>query len=564
MVMVNTQNTAEKVAFNISSYLKENALNHPSKKALFCTATRDASGRMAYTHLTFAQLEKESDRYAQGLVNAGIAKGDRTVLMVKPGIDFLLLTFALFKTGAVPVVVDPGMGIKRMLACLQESQPDAFIGIPLAHLVRLTWPKYFSTVKTSVTVGKKWFWGGVSTYEFQSLPDKVFPVANTRREDAAAILFTTGSTGPAKGVVYTHGTFDAQIQTLKQHFQVSPEEIDLPTFPLFALFDPALGITAVIPKMDFTKPAKVDPENIFEAINDHGVTSMFASPALLHTVGAYGLENHIKLPSLKRVVSAGAPVFPANIKQFSSMLTEDALIHTPYGATEAVPVVSMDSREVLSETADLTEKGYGLCVGYPLPGMDVKIIRITDSPIDKWSEDLLVEPFEVGEIIVKGDLVTTHYFRNPKADKLAKIADEGRVWHRMGDLAYQDKKERIWFCGRKSHRVITKFGPLYTIPCESIFNNHPLVSRSALVGIGKKPNQIPVICIEPIKNSKLIPMDQLKDELIKIARSNELTKNIHTVFFHKNFPVDIRHNAKIFREELSLWAESQMKRKEKP
>ncbi|MBU4469343.1 MAG: AMP-binding protein [Desulfobacteraceae bacterium] len=561
---MNPQDTAEKAAFNISSYLKQNALDFPYRKAVLCPTTRDSHGRMAYTHLTFSQLEKESDRFAQALVNAGLGRGDRTILMVKPGINFFILTFALFKAGAVPVVVDPGMGVKRMLGCLQESQPDAFIGIPLAHLLRLAFPKYFSSVKTCVTVGKKWFWGGVSTHDFQDLPDKAFSVANTRREDTAAILFTTGSTGPAKGVVYTHGTFDAQIQTIRQHFNFSDEETDLPTFPLFALFDPALGITAVIPDMDFTKPAKVNPHNILSAIQDHGVTSMFASPALLNTVGAFGQEHKVKLPSLKRVVSAGAPVFPANIKQFSSMLTEEALIHTPYGATEAVPIISMDSREILAETADLSEKGYGLCVGYPLQGMDVKIIRITDSAIDKWSEDLQVEPGEVGEIIVKGDLVTAHYFKDAKADKLAKIAGENRPWHRMGDLAWQDSKGRIWFCGRKCHRVITKFGPLYTIPCESLFNNHPLVFRSALVGIGKKPNQIPAICIEPIKNSRLIPKDQLKDELIKIARANESTKNIHTVLFHNNFPVDIRHNAKIFREELAVWAEGKMNRKGKP
>ena len=557
--MTTPETSTEKSVFNIASYLKQNALAHPYRKAVICPEGRDRAGRVAYTQLTFDQLEKESDRYAQGLSNTGISKGTRTVLMVKPGIDFFILVFALFKTGAVPVVVDPGMGLKQMLACLQESQPEAFVGIPLAHMLRLIWPKYFSTVNTWVTAGKKWFWNGRSTDEFRQIPDSVFSMASTRREDIAAILFTTGSTGPAKGVVYTHAMFDAQIQTIRESFKISTDETDLPTFPLFALFDPALGITAVIPDMDFTKPAKVDPEKIIQAIADHGVTNMFASPALLNRVGEFGAENRVKLPSLRRVISAGAPVTPANIKRFSGMLAEDGLIYTPYGATEAVPVISIDSNEILSETAELSEKGYGMCIGYPVTGIDVDIIRITDNPIETWSDELLVEPGEVGEIVVRGDLVSSRYFKNPKSDKSAKIIHEGKVKHRMGDLGWQDKKGRIWFCGRKNHRVITKSGPLYTIPCEALFNKHPLVFRSALVGVGKKPNQVPVICIEPIKNSKLIPKDQLKGELLKIAAGNPLTKNIHTIFFHDRFPVDIRHNSKIFREQLAEWAEGKMK-----
>lgn len=526
----------------------------PYKRAVVYPVGQDEYKRVAYSHLTFLQLDHESDCYAHGLEKAGIRRGTRTVLMVKPGPEFFSLTFAIFKVGAIPVVVDPGMGIGRMLLCLKESKPDAFIGIPVAHALRILFPKYFRTVKTSITIGRPWFWGGLALRHIRQMPWQSYDAVKTTSDETAAILFTTGSTGHAKGVVYTHGMFDAQIRHIKSHFNIAEDEIDLPTFPLFALFDPALGMTAVIPDMDPTKPALVNPEKIIEAIINQGVTNMFASPALLNRVGRYGKSKGIKLPSLKRVVSAGAPVSPSNIERFASMLCGDAEIHTPYGATEAVPVISISSDEILSETGKLSEQGYGICVGRPLDEIQVCIIKITDSPIEKWSEELVVPDGEIGEITVSGDLVAKQYFENTWADALSKIKDEDKLWHRMGDLGWMDKKGRIWFCGRKNHRVITEKGTLFTIPCEAIYNNHPRVFRSALVGIGSPPKQRPVICIELEPRDSGGKKKQLMVELFALAKKSALTKNIDTILFKRTFPVDIRHNSKIFREKLALWA----------
>jgi acyl-coenzyme A synthetase/AMP-(fatty) acid ligase len=383
-------------------------------------------------------------------------------------------------------------------------------------------------------------------------------MAKTGRDETAAILFTTGSTGPAKGVVYTHGNFDAQLRNIKSHLGISTDEIDLSTFPLFALFWPALGITSVIPDMDPTKPARVNPKKIIEAILNQGVTSMFASPALLNRVGRYGKQKNIMLPSLKRVISAGAPVAPSVIEQFASMLCEDAEIHTPYGATEAVPVISISSNEILCETKKLSEQGYGLCIGRPINDIDVRIIKISDDPISKWSTDLLVEDTEIGEITVRGDLVTRQYFERPKADALSKIKDGNTIWHRMGDLGWIDSKGRIWFCGRKSHRVAIEEMTLFTIPCEAIFNNHPMVFRSALVGIGPPNRQKPVVCIELEPKKDKVKKKKIEKELLELAQQNEFTKKIDTILFCKSFPVDIRHNSKIFREKLAIWAEKKL------
>ena len=538
---------------NISSGLKNAKEKYPYKKAVIYPAGRDLAGRVTYSHLTFSQLETESDRLAFGLEKIGIIRGTRTILMVPPGIDFFILIFAMFKVGAVPVVVDPGMGIDRMLQCFKQGKPKAFIGIEKAHLLRVIKPRFFRSVKQWVTVGRRWFWGGYTLDQLFVDSDKPYARAQTTRDETAAVVFTTGSTGPAKGVMYTHGNFEAQIRQIQHHFKIQPDEIDLPTFPLFALFDPALGMTAVIPDMDPTQPARVNPERIVEAIENHGVTNMFASPALLNRVGAWGKTHQILLPSLRRVVSAGAPVSPANIEQFSGMLTDDAQIHTPYGATEAVPIISIGSNEILDETRQLSEKGYGMCVGRPIADTRVEIITISDDPITQFREQLFEPVNQVGEITVKADLVTEHYFNNREADLLAKIPDrDGKIWHRMGDLGWKDAKGRIWFCGRKNHRVTTNTETLFTIPVEAIFNNHEKVYRSALVGVGPKSSQIPVIFVEP--HQRIKNPTAFINELKELAKTSPVTAGIQNFFIEKHFPVDIRHNSKIFREKLAVKA----------
>ncbi|MFP4445556.1 MAG: fatty acid CoA ligase family protein [Desulfosudaceae bacterium] len=547
------QEPVDPAMVNIAARLKEKARALPYKKAVVAPVGRDSAGRVTYAHLTFAQLDADSDRLADGLEKAGFRRGTRTVLMVRPSIDFFSLVFALFKAGIVPVVVDPGMGIDRMLSCFSETSPQAFIGIPPAHVLRKLRPSFFKTVKCWVTVGRRWFWGGPTLADIRRSGRPDYRLTRTGPDETAAILFTTGSTGPAKGVIYTHGNFDAQIRQIQDHFQIAPDEIDLPTFPLFALFDPALGMTAIIPDMDPTQPARVNPERILEGISNFGVTNMFASPALLNRVGSHCRRQNIKLPSLRRVVSAGAPVHPDNIAQFSEALQPPAQIHTPYGASEAVPVISIGSDEILAETRPMTEKGFGNCIGRVLSNVEVRLIKITDAPIGEWSDELLVAPGEPGEIAVKGEHVTAAYYNRPRDNTAAKIADKDGFWHRMGDLAWMDNKDRYWFCGRKSHRVITANQVLFTVPCEAIFNNHPDVARSALVGVGAPGRQTPVICIEPVKK-KGVHRKELNKELLALAKTHKLTREIETVLFHDHFPVDIRHNSKIFREKLTVWA----------
>lgn len=533
---------------NISRPLTEMARLQPDNEAIIFPQEKRS--------LTFQELDLESDRIAEGFMRIGIGRGTRVALLVPPSPELFAITFALFKSAAVPVFIDPGIGAPNMKGCLAEAEPEAFIGIPKAHIARrlLGWGR--KSIRINVVVGGGSFWGGIPLDKLRcSQNTEQFVATETHRDDIAAILFTSGSTGAPKGAIYSHGTFAAQVDALRQLYDIRPGEIDLPTFPLFALFAPALGMTALIPQMDFTRPGSVDPQKIFGPAAEYSATTMFGSPALLNRVGRFGESNGSRFTNMKRVISAGAPVPAATLKRFTTLLPDDAEIFTPYGATEALPVSSIGSREVLAETGKMTGEGHGVCVGRPVPGLSLRIITITDRPIAEWSDNLILPPLEVGEIAVRGPQVSRAYLNRPEATKMAKIPDsDGGVWHRMGDVGYLDKSGRIWFCGRKSHRVVTSGETLYTIPVEGVFNTHPAVFRTALVGLGMLGSQQPVLCVELEKKCGKSELEQIRAELFELGGRYPHTRKIRTILFHPAFPVDIRHNAKIFREKLAVWA----------
>ncbi|MEK6250313.1 MAG: AMP-binding protein, partial [Planctomycetales bacterium] len=231
-------------------------------------------------------------------------------------------------------------------------------------------------------------------------------------------------------------------------------------------------------------------------------------------------------------------------------------IHTPYGATEALPVASKSSQEVLNETQEKTDVGAGVCVGKRFGEIDWKVVRIVDGPVRTISETEEEPPGTIGELIVTGPVVTDQYVTRIESNMLSKIADGARVWHRMGDVGYLDEAQRFWFCGRMSHRIQAATKTLYTVPCESIFNTHPAVYRSALIGIGRPGAQRPLLVVEPFQYpDSSQKTTTLLCELQEIGQQNDRTRSIQDFLLHRSLPVDIRHNAKIFREKLVPWAE---------
>ncbi len=346
---------------------------------------------------------------------------------------------------------------------------------------------------------------------------------------------------------------------LRNAFGIQPGEVSLPTFPPFALFDPALGMTTVVPDMDPTRPAKADPKKLVDVIDRFGVTNIFGSPALLDTLSSYCVDNGIRLESVTRVISAGAAVPVSTIRRMQRSLYRDAQVHTPYGATECLPVSSISAAQFDDKLVDRIESGEGVCVGRPIEPNQVRIIRISEMAFRDLSETTDM-PFGMpGEIIVTGPTCTDMYWQRDADTAMAKFGDEqGRTWHRMGDVGIMDGLGRLWYCGRVSQRVETGEETLFADQCEAIFNQHPDLRRSALVGVGPKGRQMPVLCIE-VRN-KLSPVDteRVHFDLLQLAQAHAITRSVRTVLFHPGFPVDIRHNSKIRREELAEWAAQKM------
>ena len=550
---------------NIAAALPRMAAERPDAIAIRCPSGATSEGEVEYgIALTYQELEERSSAIAAALASVGIVRGTRTALMVRPSPELFLVMFALFKAGAVPVLIDPGISKRALKQCLDEAAPEAFIGIPLAHAARvlLGWAR--KSCKVAVTVGARRFphgllWRGPTLDELlQRHGHAAFSPAATKPDDVAAILFTSGSTGVPKGVVYRHRHFVAQVEMLGAAFGIEAGGVNLPTFPPFALFDPALGLTSVIPDMDPTRPAQADPRKLISAIRQFGITQMFGSPALLDTLSRYGTQHDIRLPGLKRVLSAGAPVPAHVVERMAAMLDEDACIHTPYGATECLPVAIIEGRELRHTHGD-TANGAGTCVGIPVPPNEIRLIHIVDAPIAQWSDALQVEPGQIGEIVVAGPSVTDSYHARPQATALAKsheaLPDGGtRILHRMGDVGWLDAEGRLWFCGRKSQRVETAQGPLYTEQVEPVFRTHLQVRRTALVGVGAFGSQVPVLCVELESTTPKRDWPRIRAELATIGAAHPHTARIQTFLLHPKFPVDIRHNAKIGREVLGKWA----------
>jgi acyl-CoA synthetase (AMP-forming)/AMP-acid ligase II/pimeloyl-ACP methyl ester carboxylesterase len=519
-----------------------------------------AAGR--YATLTHAEGDAESSRIAHGLEKVGLRAGDRVVVMVTPGVALFAILAALLKLGAIPVLVDPGMGLRRLGSCLAEVRPRAFIGVPRAQLGRLLYRWARSSLELVVTVGRRAGWGGMTLERVRSLgsPAPYLATARPAPDDHALLAYTSGNTGAPKGVVYTHRMLAAQTAYLEEALRAAGRGAHLATFPPFALFAPACGVPAIIPEMDATRPIRADPAKLVAAIRDHRCASTFFSPALVEKLGRHCVANGLRLSSLRLVVSAGAPARLPSLARFVKALEPGAEVLVLYGATEALPLTAIGSTELLAETRRDTEEGRGVCVGRPVRGVDVAVVPLTEDPMPVWSEALRLPPGSVGEIVAKGPFVSPAYAGLPEHDRLAKIRDprDGRSWHRMGDVGVLDERGRLWMCGRKSHRVATPERTFFTLPCEAVFEAHPDVDRAALVGVRRRGRVEPVICIQAHGRPGRAARRRIAAELLALAAARAHTRDLATILFHPRFPLDVRHNAKIAREQLARWAQARL------
>ncbi len=535
---------------NIAKRISEISKKMPEKKSVVFSE-RQSDGSYLYPYYTFKEFEERSNQFANTLTKAGIGPGTRTLLFVRPCLDFSIITFALFKIGAVPVLIDPGMGMRNLLKSIHQVRPQAMISIGMVHWIRRFRPAPFKNIKIKLSMQKV----GFSTrwiYQNLESESKSFLTYPAKDSETSAILFTSGGTGIPKGVVYTHGILNAQTTALQKMFNLDETQSDLPGFPLFALFTLAMGMTSVVPDMDPTKPAKCDPLKIVRNIVDNEISFVAGSPSIWEKVGQFCLEKKIQLPSIKQVVMFGAPV-RAEIHEMYKKILLNGDTYTPYGATESLPISLISGSEILEGKKAKTQAGAGTCVGKAVAGIEIKIHKASDIPC----LSIIERPRnEIGEIIVSGKQVTEAYFEMPDETAKAKIIFENKLWHRVGDVGYLDEENNLWFLGRKNHVVITQDGTtFYPIRIESIFNLHPAIKRTALIQINKNGIITAAIAIERNDGDEKLTL-KFNEELKILAASSEYTNEIKDFFLHPSFPVDVRHNIKIDRSKLSHWAQS--------
>ncbi len=554
----------KKASANVARFLEESAESVPDVCAIRLPRGHNSAGDILYRELSFAELNNTTAAAAEIFREKGIGTGTRTLLMARPGWDLILAAFALFRIGAVPIAIDPGMGLGKFLRCVRKTRPEALVGIPLAIWSRRIFRKTFSSVKTTVAVGTKKFEKSLQEVRNSGRGSRR-KIVKRKPEDLAAILFTSGSTGAAKGVRYTHGMFDAQRKIIRDFYKINTGEIDLPLLPIFALFNPALGMTTITPEMNPAKPATLDPEKIVRAIRQNGVTNSFGSPVLWRKIAEFCDSRGETLPQIRRILCAGIAVRPAVMSLLKKVLP-NAEIHSPYGATENLPVADVTAETVVAETGALTLAGFGTCAGTIVPGNRVRIVATTNEILETFGATTNPKEkfrgFVVGEICVNGPTTTKSYDNDNNATRHAKIRDlaDNSLWHRMGDLGYLDNKGRLWFLGRKVERVVTRAGTLYTEACEPVFDAHPAVFRSALIGIVAGDDVVPAMVFELRAGTPKSDHASILAELREIAAKCESTRSIKKfLIFPKKFPVDVRHNAKIHRLSIRKFYEKKFR-----
>lgn len=543
--------------FNLAETVREIAAKYPDRIAVIEPHGFDDDGKRKYERYTYAQLSADAEAIAPGLREIGISEGTRTVCMTPPSYQACVVGLGLQRVGAFTLWIDPSVGYRNVAERLRRIEPEAFVGIPAAFLGRTIfgWGKRFS--KRSIVING--FFPGARTLAslYRTAPENP-PKPAVSPDDPATVLYTTGSTGPAKPTLYLHRNYVNVYRVAHQSWRFDPEKdppVDMAVFPAFFFIAISAGGTMVVPPIKFPRetPAKTDPKALLEVINDCGVQSCFASPVLLENMARFAVAHGIRTPTLTRVIGGGAPIFASVERALLEMMGENGQVFANYGATEALPSTELGAQEALAETFPLTDKGAGVCVGRPFRGVEVRIVRIVDGSIASIAETEQLPDGEIGEILVRSDHVSPGYYRDAESTRKNKVPDPNGQWHRLGDTGYIDAKGRLWTCGRVGQRVRSAKGVVLPLLAEPIFDSHPQVHRSGLVGVPLNGSDVPVICVQLKLNCSATQKDSRK-ELLELGADHQATQAVKHVIFTQKLPVDPRHNSKIERALLAKWA----------
>lgn len=523
--------------------------------------------------ISWAQLSHVVDAVALSLQDMGLKHGDRVSLLVPPGNNLTAVAYAVLKAGGVAVVADAGLGAAGMTRAIRASDPQWIIGeaagltlargagwpgrrisvSPMNPLLRRT-----LGVETSITeMSRRW----VKSHERIDTP---------QLDDDAAILFTSGSTGPAKGVRYTHRALGSLATVLQRHFNVKPGTGLVAGFPPFALLGPGIGANSVTPDMSVTKPRTLTAKALAEAVAAGDCTMVFASPAAYTNVAATASEltdeQRAACARVEMALSAGAPV-PLELMEKIKSVFPNATVHSPYGMTEGLLLADITAEGVkeASQQSSGRSAHHGVCVGRPIDGVTFALAPIL--PDGTPSDDLIElssapSPDVVGvlgEFVVSASHIKSGYDRLWLTDVESKRDSlDDKTWHRTNDIGHVDAQGRIWIEGRVQHIVTSPAGPVAPGGVEAVVDRVPGVSRSALVGVGPAGTQALAVVLERTDGMKPGLADLDLTARIRETVRDEFGLDVSAVLVARDFPTDIRHNSKINRERLRQWAESQL------
>ncbi|MGZ3302632.1 MAG: fatty acid CoA ligase family protein [Isosphaeraceae bacterium] len=561
--------------FNLADIVLRVSREDPERIAVIDLDGWEGYGTRRYKRHTYAELSADAESVAVGLREMGIAELTRIVFMSPPSYETCVMGVALTRVGAFSIWIDPAVGYRNIAERLRRVQPEAFLGNALAHLGRITFGWGPRDLRKLVLTGSPLVRGAHTINGFPPFPG-ARSIRSLRRQrpaepeppqvgpdDPCAVLYTTGSTGPAKPSLYLHRNFCQVFRNAHHSWRWDPDNevpVDMAVFPAFLFIPISAGGTMVVPPIDFARqgPATVNPAALIQVINDCEVKSFFAAPILIENLAREALARNLTMPSLTRVIGAGAPISGPTERMLRVVMAPDGELAANYGATEAMPSTEMGSREHLQGLWDMTEQGAGICVGYALPGVALKIIDIVDGPIDSIEETSELPNGQVGEILVRGKHVSPEYYLDPESTRKNKVPDPQGNWHRFGDAGYVDAQGRLWVCGRVSQRVKAASGNVFPLQVEPLFDAHPKVRRSGLVGVPSPAGELPVLCVEVEPDVGKDELAGLHQELLARAADSEMANTIHAILFKRRLPVDPRHNSKIERPHLAKWAARQL------
>ena len=523
-------------------------------------------GRNAAAPISFADLERRVADLAVGLDRAGVRAGQRVALLIRPGVELTVAVYACWRVGAAIVVADAGLGLRNLGRALRSADPDHLIAIPAGLLAasalrvpgaRIVAGELPALLRRRLRVSHSLtelhdLDEAARPHRAGSSPTTVTSQPSDRSsspDDEAAVLFTSGATGPAKGVVYHHRQLRAQLDLVRTVCDLHPGARLVAAFPPFALYGPALGVAAAVPDMDPTKPGTLTAAGLAEAVAAVRATVVFASPAALRNVAATAavltpeLQRH--LDGVRTLLSAGAPVPVPLLREIQALLP-NAQLHTPYGMTEALPATDITFGEIEQALAEAGDQADGVCVGRPLPG-----VRLALDPLDPTGRPtgaLETGPGVTGEICVAAAHVKDHY------DRLWSVQQRSATpggWHRTGDVGHLDPQGRLWVEGRLVHVVTGPAGPVTPVGIEQRVESAPGVGQAATVGVGPPGTQQTVVVVVP----RVRPSGPLAAPDLAAAVRAAAGVPIAAVLVTDRLPVDIRHASKIDRARVAGWAE---------